>query len=100
MPAFEVDPDGSIVVAVHVQPGAARAGVAGWYGDALKLKVSAPPERGRANDAVARLLAAELDLRPGDVEIASGHGSRRKRVRVRGVDAGRFAAWLPPRPAG
>lgn len=94
VPVYEVDPAGGVVLTVFVQPGAARAGVVGCHGDALKLKVAAAPERGKANAAVVALLAAELGVRPSDVEVLSGHGSRRKRVHVAGVDGEHVAAWL------
>jgi uncharacterized protein YggU (UPF0235/DUF167 family) len=66
-------------------PGAARAGVAGWLGPALKIRVTAPPEKGRANAAVAALLAAELGLPPTAVRIVSGGGSPNKVVEIEGA---------------
>jgi uncharacterized protein (TIGR00251 family) len=92
--AIEVDSDGAVLLWLHVQPGAARDGVVGPHGDALKVKVSAPPERGRANAALARLVARDLGVRPSDVEVVAGRSGRRKRVRVQGADPDRVRAWL------
>ncbi|HEX6421598.1 MAG TPA: DUF167 domain-containing protein [Acidimicrobiales bacterium] len=91
---FEVDDCGDVVLQVLVQPGAARSAVVGRHGDALKVRVAAAPERGRANEALTRLLAAELGVRRSDVAVVAGAAGRRKRVRVRGVGADRLAAWL------
>jgi uncharacterized protein (TIGR00251 family) len=76
--------DGDLVFWVFVQPGAARAKVVGPYLDSLKLRVSAPPERGKANDEVCALLATTLHVRRADVRVDLGHASRRKRVRIVG----------------
>jgi uncharacterized protein (TIGR00251 family) len=97
---YQVDASGDVLIWLHVQPGAARAGVVGLIGDALKVKVAAAPERGRANAAVARLLAGELGVRPSDVEVISGHASRRKRVRVHGTDPDRVARLFDSQGAG
>lgn len=94
MAPFEVDAGGDVVIRVYVQPGASRPGVAGRHGDAVKLKVGAAPERGRANTAVVKLLAAELSLRPSDVEVLTGHTHRLKRVRLRNVDPDAVSTWL------
>ncbi|MGH7545961.1 MAG: DUF167 domain-containing protein [Gemmatimonadota bacterium] len=82
----------SVTFAIHVQPRASRAGIAGLHGDALKVRVTAPPEGGRANDEVVRVLADALGVPRSAVEILAGHTSRRKRVRVRGVTAEQVAA--------
>ena len=91
---FDVDRDGHVVVRLHVQPGAARAGVTGVHGDALKVRVSAPAAGGRANAAVVELVAAALGMPRRDVTIVSGQTGRRKRLRLRGIPAARVAAWL------
>ncbi|HET6949426.1 MAG TPA: DUF167 domain-containing protein [Acidimicrobiales bacterium] len=91
---FTVTRDGDVVLTVHVQPGAGREGVAGRHGDALKLRVTAPAVGGRANEAVRRLVARELGVRPAAVELVGGASSRRKRLRLVGVDRRMVASWL------
>jgi uncharacterized protein (TIGR00251 family) len=79
--------DDGVVLNVHVQPGASRAAVAGRHGDALKLKVTAPPVEGKANAAVLDLVAATLGVRVNQVELVGGASSRSKRVKVTGSTA-------------
>lgn len=82
---FDVARDG-VVLRVVVQPGAGGDAVVGVHGDALRLRVSAPPVSGRANEAVVSLLAGALGVAPGLLQITSGATGRRKRVKVRGLD--------------
>ena len=77
----------TIRLRLRVTPGARSAGIAGRHGDAWKVRVTAAPENGRANDAVVRLLADALGVARADVTIVSGHGSRDKTVELAGVDA-------------
>ena len=72
---------------LRVSPGATRAGVVGRHGDAWKVRISAPPENGRANDALVRLLADTLAVPRDAVTLVSGHGGRDKVVELAGVDA-------------
>ena len=72
-------------LAVKVVPGAARDEIAGWLGDALKLRVSAAPERGKANAAVEALLARALALPRGAVRVVAGETSPRKTVEIDGA---------------
>jgi uncharacterized protein len=72
-------------VRLRVSPGATRAGVVGRYGEAWKVRVAAPPEGGRANEAVVRLLADTLSLPREAVTLVSGHGARDKIVELSGL---------------
>ncbi len=82
MPVWlHVDDDGCIVT-LHVQPGAKRTEVVGEHGDALKLRLAAPPVDGRANDALVMFLAEVLDISRQSVVLLSGQSSRRKRLRI------------------
>ena len=83
---YEIRDDGTVVLAVHAQPGAGRSAIVGRHGDALKVRVAAPPERGRANEAVAAMLADLLRVKPAAVTLVSGETSRQKRFAVTGVD--------------
>ena len=83
---YDDNPDG-VVLRVHVQPGAGRSAVVGRHGDALKVRVAAPPVEGRANEATRSLLAGALALPEADVELTSGQSSRAKRFRLKGLDA-------------
>lgn len=72
---------------VRVSPGARRAGIAGRYGNGWKLSVTAPADRGRANDAVISLLAKELGVSRHAVRVLAGHTARTKLVEVDGLTA-------------
>lgn len=75
----------STFLRLRVVPGSAKPGMVGRYGDAWKLRVSAPPERGQANEATLDLLADTLGLPAANVRLVSGHGSRDKTVEVAGL---------------
>ena len=70
---------------LRVSPGAGRAAIVGRHGDAWKVRVTEAPERGRANDAVVRLLASVLAVPREAVAIVSGHTGRDKIVELTGV---------------
>jgi uncharacterized protein (TIGR00251 family) len=74
-------------LAIKVVPGASRDGVAGWLGDVLKIRVAAPPERGRANAAVERILADALGIQKESIRIVTGATSARKTVEIAGLSA-------------
>lgn len=78
-----VQSDGAdVLLRVKVVPGARSEAIAGMLGDRLKVRVSAPPEDGKANAALCRLLARALELPARRVSIESGHGAREKTIRV------------------
>jgi len=85
---------------LRVSPGAGRAEIVGRHGDAWKVRVAAPPEQGRANAAVLRLVAETLALPRSAVTLVSGHGSRDKIVELAGMEpahiARRFASAAAP----
>lgn len=70
---------------LRVSPGAGRAAIVGRYGEGWKVRVTAPPEDGRANDAVLRLLAETLAVPRANVTLVSGHSGRDKIIELAGV---------------
>jgi len=83
------------VLTVKVAPGARKDEITGWMGDTLKLRVAAPPEKGRANAAVVALLARTLSTGRDRIVIVAGAGSRRKRVRIEGLSPEEVRGRLP-----
>ena len=83
-----------VVINVHVQPRAGRAGIVGRHGDALRVRVKAPPVGGRANDEVAALLAAALHVPGHDVTLVAGATSRLKRFLIAVLGQGRAKECL------
>lgn len=79
---------------VRVLPRSRRDEVVGLHGDALKIRLMAPPVEGKANRALQEFLAGRLGVSRSAVEILSGHASRQKRVRVAGVSAAAIRALL------
>lgn len=73
------------ILPVHAQPGARKAGILGEYAEALKVAVTAPPEDGRANKALAEVLAKKLELKRSQLVLLSGQTSREKRFLIRGL---------------
>ena len=79
--------EGALVFAVRVVPRASRTAAAGEHEGRLRVRVAAPPVEGAANGQLVRFLAKAFAVPAHDVEIMSGHASKSKRVRVRGVKA-------------
>ncbi len=88
------DTEGGALIRVKAVPGAKREQVAGVLGDRLKVKVSAPPEGGKANTAICALVAKTLGVKAGAVTVVSGQTNPEKVVRVEGVTAEDVRAGL------
>lgn len=82
MPAWLEEKAGHLVLVLHVQPGARRTEVVGTHGQALKVKLAAPPVDGKANDELLRYLAEAFGVPLRNVALLSGATGRSKRVRV------------------
>lgn len=76
--------DDVITLTLHVQPGAKRSEITGLHGDALKLKLAAPPIEGRANEALLKYIGGLFDVPLRQVELKQGGQSRHKVVAVIG----------------
>lgn len=79
--------DGKITLTLHIQPGAKKTEVAGLYGDALKIRLAAPPVDGKANAALIGFVADRLALAKSAVTLKSGQTSRRKVLEVSAAPA-------------
>ncbi len=77
-------------VSLKVAPGASKESVDGWLGETLKVRVVAPPERGKANAAAEKIVALALGISPDDVSIISGHHSARKTIEIQGLSVGQI----------
>lgn len=76
----------SCTIAIKAIPNAPRNEVVGWLGDALKVKVHAPPVEGRANEALCEFLASMLGLPRRAITVLRGDTSRQKLLRIAGLD--------------
>lgn len=77
--------NGRVRFAVHVQPRASKTEIAGVHGDALKVRLAAPPVDGAANDALVKFLAELFAVARRDIRIVAGETSRSKIVEVDGI---------------
>jgi uncharacterized protein (TIGR00251 family) len=82
---------------LRVSAGSHRTELAGRHGDAWRVRVAAVPERGRANEAVLRLLAETLGLPKSNVSLVSGHAGRDKVVELRGLGEAEVESRLEAR---
>ena len=74
-------------IALHVVPRARATAVAGTHGDAIKVRVAAPPVDGAANEELVRFVAACLGVPAGHVKVVGGASGRRKTIAVSGIES-------------
>jgi uncharacterized protein (TIGR00251 family) len=84
---FRVAADGRITLTLHIQPGAKKTEFAGRHGDALKIRLAAPPVDGKANEALVKFIATTLHLPKSSVMLKSGQTSRHKVLEITGATA-------------
>jgi len=75
----------TIKLAIKAIPGSSRNGVAGWLGETLKVRVTAPAERGKANEAIELVIAEALGISSACVHVVAGKASPRKVVEIAGL---------------
>ncbi len=83
-----------VVIAVRVIPRASRSAIGGMRGEALLVRLKAPPVEGAANAELIHVVAAALDVPVRSVSIVGGEHARQKRVAVRGIDRAQAEAKL------
>ena len=91
---------GKAVIAVRVTPRASKNEVIGFFGDAVKIKLTAPPVEGKANRALVEFLSDRLDIPVRRIELLAGETGRNKRVSVGGLSADEVCRRLMPGSAG
>ena len=84
-----------IVFQIHVVPRSAKSEFAGVQGDAVKLKIAAPPVEGQANAECIRFLSDILGIKKKQIKILSGHKSKKKTVAIEGITRKDMEALLP-----
>jgi len=89
---YRVTADGCVTLTLHIQPGAKKTELAGLHGDALKIRLAAPPVDGKANEALLKFIAETLGMAKTAITLKSGHTSRRKVLEIKGADRIAIAA--------
>jgi len=92
-PAIQEDANG-VTFTAKIVPGSSRTTVAGVLEDMIKIRVAAPPEKGKANQCLIEFLARQLGVKKNAIDIRAGQTHPVKQVRVAGVSAGTLLAKL------
>ena len=83
-----------VEIHIYIQPRASKNEVVGLHGEALKIRIAAPPVDGQANSELYRFLARQLGIPQHNVQVISGAGSRQKRVFIKGKTLTEIRACL------
>jgi len=76
-----------VVFAAKIVPGSSRTAICGLFDGMLRIKISAPPEKGKANQCLLEFLARQLGVKKNAVHLVSGQTSRVKRLHVSGISS-------------
>jgi uncharacterized protein (TIGR00251 family) len=87
MPPYLQETRDGVILRVKVQPRASRDEVTGVHGDALKVRIAAPPVEGAANIRLVMVLAKKLGVSRGQLELRTGSTSRLKAIAIQGISA-------------
>jgi len=85
------DSQGGAMIQVHATPRASKSEIQGLHGEAVKIRLKAPPVDGKANDALIEFLADSLGIPQRQITLLSGQTSRQKRLSLQGVTARQVA---------
>ncbi|NLB55890.1 MAG: YggU family protein [Lentisphaerae bacterium] len=80
-----IQSDKGVIIQTHIVPGSASDVIAGIHGDALKIKIKAPPEAGRANKALIKFIAQKTGVVRSNIELISGTTSRQKKLLISNI---------------
>ena len=89
------DRSGNVELRIHCQPRASQTEIVGLHGDALKVRLAAPPVEGQANAELCQFLAQYFGVLRQEVQILSGKGARQKRVLIKGKTSQEIQDRLP-----
>ena len=78
-------PEAPVTLSIRIQPRASKNEIVAMAGGGLKIRLTAPPVDGAANEALVKFLSAALSIPRSNIEIISGHTSREKIVRIGGL---------------
>lgn len=85
MPSFLKETDAGVVLSLYIQPRSSKNQWIGVYGDEVKMKLTAPPVDGAANQCCCKFVAASLSVAASQIQLLSGSTSRHKRILIKGL---------------